>query len=143
VNSIAAAGRTGADRLGGRLGRLGPGLYRVYWMLPESLAWRVLFGIRLVPAVFVFWIRRHIDEPEIFRTQRSSRPAVRPVHLFFAFRGVHLATTDQGSLMSPARRAAVMRRHLDADYLRTVGIVGDQARAGSCSCRSWGRYSAS
>jgi MFS family permease len=26
----------------------------LYWMLPESIAWRVLFGIGLLPAVFVF-----------------------------------------------------------------------------------------
>ncbi|HXO01442.1 MAG TPA: MFS transporter, partial [Stellaceae bacterium] len=54
----------------------------VYWMLPESLAWRVLFGIGLVPAVFVFWIRRHISEPEIFQTQRSERAPVGFSHLF-------------------------------------------------------------
>jgi len=71
----------------------------VYWLLPEWLAWRVLFGIGLFPAVFVFWIRRHIEEPEIYRTQRSSRPAVGLTHLFSAFRGQHLWTTVKVSLM--------------------------------------------
>src|SRR5882724_3124290 len=39
----------------------------LYAFLPEALAWRILFAIGLLPAVFVFWIRRHIDEPDIFR----------------------------------------------------------------------------
>src|SRR6185437_7842788 len=34
----------------------------VFWFVPEWLAWRVLCGIGLVPAVFVIWVRRHIDE---------------------------------------------------------------------------------
>jgi len=40
----------------------------LYSFLPEAIAWRVLFAIGFLPAVFVFWIRRHIDEPEIFRS---------------------------------------------------------------------------
>jgi MFS family permease len=68
----------------------------VYWMLPETLAWRVLFGIGLFPAVFVFWIRRHIDEPEIYHRQRR---LVGFSHLFSAFRGEHLWTTVKVSIM--------------------------------------------
>ena len=51
----------------------------VYWLLPESMAWRVLFGIGLVPAVFVFWIRRHIEDPEVYRAtrERAARSASR------------------------------------------------------------------
>jgi len=43
-------------------------------MLPESIAWRVLFGIGLLPAVLVLWVRRHIDEPEIFKER--GRPSL-------------------------------------------------------------------
>ena len=93
----------------------------VYWMLPESLAWRVLFGIGLVPAVFVFWIRRHIDEPEIFRTQRSERAPVGISHLFSAFRGVHLATTIKVSLMvAGAQGSGYAIGIWMPTYLRTV-----------------------
>src|ERR1700752_1162633 len=45
-----------------------PALYAV---LPEAIAWRVLFAIGLLPAGLVFWIRRHIEEPEIFRGTRD------------------------------------------------------------------------
>jgi MFS family permease len=71
----------------------------IYWMLPETLAWRVLFGIGLVPAIFVIWVRRHIDESEVFQTHRESRGHVGLSHLFSAFRGPHLATTIKVSLM--------------------------------------------
>jgi MFS family permease len=93
----------------------------VYWMLPESLAWRVLFGIGLVPAVFVFWIRRHIDEPEIFRTRQKERAPVGFSHLFSAFRGVHLATTIKVSLMvAGAQGSGYAIGIWMPTYLRTV-----------------------
>ncbi len=93
----------------------------VYWMLPESLAWRVLFGIGLIPAVFVFWIRRHISEPEIFQTQRSERAPVGFSHLFSAFRGVHLATTIKVSLMvAGAQGSGYAIGIWMPTYLRTV-----------------------
>jgi MFS family permease len=70
----------------------------LYWMLPESIAWRVLFGIGLLPAVFVFWVRRHIDEPEIFKERAADRAQIGASHLFAAFRGPHFWTTVKVSL---------------------------------------------
>ncbi len=65
--------RPGADRLGRRLGRRGAGLYRALCMsCPNGSPGALLFAIGLLPAVFVFWIRRHIDEPEIFHDKRAS-----------------------------------------------------------------------
>ena len=71
----------------------------LYAFLPEEIAWRALFAIGLLPAVFVFWIRRHIDEPEIFRNAQRTRPAIGVAHLFSAFRSPHLWTTVKVSLM--------------------------------------------
>jgi MFS family permease len=71
----------------------------LYAFLPEAIAWRALFAIGLLPAVFVFWIRRHIDEPEIFRDSQRARPMIGVAHLFSAFRGPHLWTTVKVSLM--------------------------------------------
>ena len=68
----------------------------VYWLLPEALAWRVLFGVGILPAIFVFWIRRRIDEPEIYHRQRRH---VGVSHLFSAFRGEYLWTTVKVSIM--------------------------------------------
>ena len=71
----------------------------VYWLLPEAIAWRVLFGIGLLPAIFVFWIRRHIDDAPIFHASRGEREPVGFSHLFSAFRGPHLWVTVKVSLM--------------------------------------------
>jgi MFS family permease len=93
----------------------------VYWLLPEALAWRVLFGIGLLPAFFVFWIRRHIDEPEIYQAKRSERGAVGLSHLFSAFRGPHLATTIKVSLMvAGAQGGGYALGIWMPTYLRTV-----------------------
>src|ERR1700739_3935275 len=71
----------------------------LYAFLPEEIAWRTLFAIGLLPAAFVFWIRRHIDEPEIFADRRRNRPSVGVGHLFAAFQGPHLWTTVKVTLM--------------------------------------------
>ena len=93
----------------------------VYWLLPEALAWRVLFGIGLVPAVFVFWIRRHIDESEIYKTARAERPPVGFSHLFSAFRGPHLWVTVKVSLMvAGAQGGGYALSIWMPTYLRTV-----------------------
>jgi len=75
----------------------------LYWMLPESIAWRVLFGIGLLPAVFVFWVRRHIDEPEIFKERAADRAQIGTSHLFAAFRGPHFWTTVKVQRSSECR----------------------------------------
>ena len=72
-------------------------------MLPESIAWRVLFGIGLLPAVFVFWVRRHIDEPEIFKERAADRAQIGTSHLFAAFRGPHFWTTVKVQRSSECR----------------------------------------
>src|SRR5690349_25018694 len=71
----------------------------LYAFLPEAIAWRVLFAIGLLPAAMGFWIRRPIDEPEIFRDRRGDRPPVGLSHLFAAFQGPFLWTTVNVTLM--------------------------------------------
>jgi MFS family permease len=103
----------------------------VYWLLPEALAWRVLFGIGLLPAVFVFWIRRHIDESEIFHQQRATRPAVGIGHLFSAFRGEHLRTTIKVSVMvAGAQGGGYAIGIWMPTYLRTVRHLSATATGG-------------
>src|SRR5271169_2804733 len=93
----------------------------VYWLLPEALAWRVLFGVGLLPAFFVFWIRRHIEEPEIFQTRRREHPPVGFSHLFSAFRGPHLWVTVKISLMvAGAQGGGYALGIWMPTYLRTV-----------------------
>src|SRR6202046_3379568 len=58
----------------------------LFAVLPEEIAWRALFAVGILPALFVFWVRRHIDEPEIYHASRRERPTVGVAHLFSAFR---------------------------------------------------------
>src|SRR5215831_2621635 len=93
----------------------------LYAFLPEELAWRILFAIGLLPAVFVFWIRRHIEEPEIFRNAQRERPTVGVAHLFSAFRGPYLWTTVKVSLMvAGAQGGGYAMGIWMPTYLRTV-----------------------
>jgi MFS family permease len=103
----------------------------VYWMCPEWLAWRVLFAIGLVPAVFVIWLRRHIEDSEIYRTTREARGAVGLSHLFSAFRGVHLMTTIKVSLMvAGAQGSGYAIGIWMPTYLRTVRHFSATATGG-------------
>jgi len=103
----------------------------VYWLLPEALAWRVLFGIGLFPAVFVFWIRRHIDEPEIYHQRRRENAPVGLSHLFSAFRGEHLWTTVKVSIMVAGAQGGGYAIGLwMPTYLRTVRHFSATAAGG-------------
>jgi len=46
--------------------------------LPQDIAWRVFFGLGLLPALLVLWIRRNITEPPVFAEARvdAKRPSV-------------------------------------------------------------------
>jgi len=103
----------------------------VFWLLPEALAWRVLFGVGLFPAAFVFWIRRHIDEPAIYHAKRSERGPVGFSHLFSAFRGEHLWTTVKVSLMvAGAQGSGYAIGIWMPTYLRTVRHFSAAATGG-------------
>src|SRR6201992_992306 len=40
-------------------------------VLPDTIAWRVMFWIGLTPALLVLWIRRSMAEPELFNARRD------------------------------------------------------------------------
>jgi MFS family permease len=71
----------------------------LFAFIPEASAWRILFWIGLAPAVLVFWIRGHVEEPEIFKARQRTAPKLGFSQLFAAFKGPHLATTLKVSLM--------------------------------------------
>ncbi len=39
----------------------------LFSLLPAGMAWRVMFWIGILPALLVFYIRRNVPEPEVFR----------------------------------------------------------------------------
>jgi sugar phosphate permease len=104
----------------------GPGLAALvftglYAVLPEAIAWRALFAVGLVPALFVIWIRRNIAESEIYQDRRHERAATGAAHIFSAFRGPYLWTTVKVALMVTGAQGGVWALGTwMPTYLRTV-----------------------
>jgi MFS family permease len=71
-----------------------------YWLAPE-IAWRWMFAIGALPALLVFFLRRHVREPEIAATARAKQLASgqRPA-LWEIFGSPVLKTTILASLMA-------------------------------------------
>jgi MFS family permease len=69
-------------------------LYAIlYSVMPEEYAWRTLFWIGLTPALLVFWIRRHIQESDIFISNRQQAAKVGFGHLFSMLAREHRVIT--------------------------------------------------
>ncbi|MBK4737790.1 MFS transporter [Noviherbaspirillum pedocola] len=47
----------------------------VFSLLPAAMAWRALFIIGVLPAIFVIFIRRFVSEPEIYERQKAQSAA--------------------------------------------------------------------
>ncbi len=43
----------------------------LFYFLPATTAWRAMFWIGILPALLVFYIRRHVSEPEVFSQTRA------------------------------------------------------------------------
>jgi MFS family permease len=69
--------------------------------LPPDMAWRFMFAIGALPALLVFYLRRHVTEPEIAAATRVKQAASgdRPA-LWEIFNGPIVKTTILASLMS-------------------------------------------
>jgi MFS family permease len=46
----------------------------VFSIAPPEMAWRYLFFLGLIPAFLALWIRRYVDEPEVFREAQATAP---------------------------------------------------------------------
>ena len=85
---------------------LGWGLAAIFYTilfsaLPPSLSWRAMFWIGLLPALLVFYIRRYVPEPEIYRQTRDRAAAKGEQSSFWEiFRGPMLRITLLTSVMS-------------------------------------------
>jgi len=47
----------------------------LFRFLPAALAWRVMFWIGLLPALLAVWIQHHVEEPELFESNRKAHNA--------------------------------------------------------------------
>jgi MFS family permease len=64
-------------------------------LLPHAIAWRAMFWIGILPALLVFYIRRHVSEPELFHSAPGTRG-----NLLKIFAPALLRTTVLASLVS-------------------------------------------
>ncbi|MBN4666192.1 MFS transporter [Pandoraea nosoerga] len=68
--------------------------------LPEEYAWRALFWIGVIPALFVLFIRKHVPEPELFeRTRKQEASAARRTSAWAIFSPALLKTTVLSALL--------------------------------------------
>src|ERR1700732_4531523 len=105
---------------------VGPGLAALvyaglYAILPETIAWRALFAVGILPALLVLWIRRSIPESEAFAERRNIGAPIGIAHLLSAFRGPYLWLTIKVSLMVMGAQGGVWAVGFwMPTYLRTV-----------------------
>jgi len=45
----------------------------IFSVLPEEYAWRTMFWIGILPAILVFYIRRYVPEPDVFKQTRQRK----------------------------------------------------------------------
>ena len=54
----------------------------LFLTIPAAYAWRAMFWIGLLPALLIFYIRRHVHEPEIFNRKPSEKRAAKLPGIF-------------------------------------------------------------
>ena len=73
----------------------------MFSILPQDMAWRALFLLGILPALFVIFIRRLIEEPEVYVAQKR-KEATRAEHANFMeiFSLKMISTTLRASLLT-------------------------------------------
>lgn len=76
-------------------------LYSIaFSVLPESLAWRSLFWVGVLPALLVLYVRRHVPEPEVFAAAAvGRRQGVKPASMWVIFTPALLRRTVLAALL--------------------------------------------
>ena len=76
-------------------------LYAFFFsFLPPQTAWRAMFMVGVAPAFLVFWVRRYVEEPQLYLESRAQLAASGDQPSFFEiFRKPLLRVTVLGSLM--------------------------------------------
>lgn len=74
--------------------------YATYSLLDDAIAWRVLFMVGIAPAILLFFMRRLVDESDVYRESQAKIAATGDKPSFFEiFQGPLLRVTMLGALM--------------------------------------------
>jgi MFS family permease len=69
----------------------------VFSQVREEIAWRVLFLAGIAPALLVLYIRRYVEEPEVYRAARAQ---AQPSHFLEIFSPKIIGTTALAALLA-------------------------------------------
>jgi len=92
----------------------------VFSVAPPEMAWRYLFFLGLLPAFFVLWIRRYVEEPEVFREMRATSADRRFQFLEIFGRGLRRRTILASMLAAGGLGGNYTTLTWLATYLKTV-----------------------
>ncbi len=71
----------------------------LYELLPEAIAWRAMFWVGILPALLVFYIRKNVQEPEVFSATKN-KTAQQGENFLEIFSPTLLRTTVLASMMT-------------------------------------------
>ena len=71
----------------------------IYQMLPDEIAWRTMFWVGILPALLVFYIRKHVKEPPVYHATQQ-KVAQAGGHFLDIFKPDLLRITILASLMT-------------------------------------------
>ncbi|NWB94952.1 MFS transporter [Pseudomonas gingeri] len=72
----------------------------LFSLLPPDDAWRALFVLGIVPAIFVIFVRRLVKDPEVYRQTKIQEAPSNPTHFYEIFAPGMLSTTLRASLLT-------------------------------------------
>ena len=105
----------------------------VFSVAPPEMAWRYLFFLGLLPAFFTLWIRRYVEEPEVFREMRATSTQRRFQFLEIFGPGLRRRTILASMLAAGGLGGNYVTLTWLATYLRTVrnmSVLGTGAYLG-------------
>lgn len=105
----------------------------VFSVARPEMAWRYLFFLGVLPAFFVLWIRRYVEEPQVFREMRATLGDSRLQFLEIFGAGLRRRTIIASMLAAGGLGGNYVTLTWLATYLRTVrnlSVLGTGAYLG-------------
>jgi MFS family permease len=102
----------------------------VFSLAPPDRAWRYLFFLGLLPALFVLWVRRYVEESPLFSAAKIAKPKQNPLQFLEVFGpGLRLRTflavmLATGALGGNYVTLTWLATYLKQTYDLTIGGIG-------------------